>query len=119
MSSKAISFTGVDELQKKLKTNAKMSAIKKIVRDNTADMESHTTDLETRVYTKGYSQGDTRKQTHMSVTDGGMTGIVGMGMAYDAYLETGTRYMDPEQALTPAYMYQKKKFIEDLKTLTD
>ncbi|WP_461241128.1 HK97-gp10 family putative phage morphogenesis protein [Paucilactobacillus sp. N302-9] len=119
MSTKGIKVTGVKELRKKLVTNAKMTEVKRIVRDNTADMESHTTDLEARVYTKGYSKGDTRKQTHMAIQKGGMLGIVGMGMSYDAYLEYGTRYMQPEQALTPAFLYQKKKFIEDLNKLTD
>lgn len=117
MSSNEISIIGKKELQKKLQDNAKLTAVQEIVRKHTANLESHTKDLEMRVYVKGYSHGDTAKQTHLQITARGLRGLVGMGMSYDSYLETGTRYMDAEQALKPAYEYEAPRFVADMRKL--
>lgn len=117
MSSKGISMRGISKLSKKLEKNGKLTAVQQSVKKHTNNLESHTKDLEMRVYVKGYSKGNTVKQTHLDIQGNGLEGIVGMVMPYDSYLETGTRYMDAEQALKPAYEYEAPRFVADIKKI--
>ena len=53
----------------------------------------------------------------LDITDGGLTAEVEPTADYAAYVEYGTRFMEAQPYLKPAYDEQKKKFIKDLNEL--
>lgn len=69
------------------------------------------------VYLKGYSHGDTASETNTTITDGGMTAEVGPTTDYSTYVEYGTRFMQAEPAVRPAFDEQVPIFKRDMEAL--
>lgn len=112
---------GLAELEGKLNHIQKMDAIKNIVRANGADMQSREKAYMTAgvAYKKGYSKGTNRDNTSLAITESGMAAEVTTNTDHIGYIEYGTRYMDAEPAVKPAFDITSKRFIEDLRGLTD
>lgn len=108
---------GTDKLSKALQRKIGMPAVKEIISTNTARLQGQTVQNTATAYTKGYTTGATRRSVRMEIQDGGLTGIVGMGKDYDPYLEVGTRFMEAEPALKPAYNQVKTKMHADIDRL--
>ena len=122
-----IKFEGLYELQKKLKENATMNDVKKVVRHHgsqlqraaqrNADFKGH------YVWEKGKGKvfkkptGKLKESITLDFEDGGLTAKVEPTAEYAAYVELGTRFMEAQPYLKPAWEEQSKKFKKDIDKL--
>jgi phage protein, HK97 gp10 family len=108
-------FRGVAQLQKALQNNIGLDAVKRIVKQNGAEMQQK---MQRNVnFTKGYQTGTTRISISNELSDGGLTFMVKPNMEYSQYLEHGTRFMEAQPFVGPAFNAQKSQFKRDLDKL--
>ena len=110
-----VSIVGVEKLAGKLRKNATLQDVKRVVKHNGTEMESKI--QANAEFTKGYQTGTTKRSVHMDIADGGMTAEAGPSTEYAPYLEHGTRFMDAQPFVKPGFDAQKKKFRSDLRKL--
>lgn len=113
-----VKIVGIEKLQKKLKKNVNMAEVKTVVKKNGDQMNELMKRNTQTAFTKGYSKGDTAGSINTSITDGGLTAEVGPTTEYAYYVEHGTRFMEAEPFVKPAFDVQKEKFKNDMKKLT-
>ena len=83
-----IKLEGMEKLQVKLKKNVQMSDVKRVVKENGAQMQEK---MQRKAnFKKGYQTGTTKRSIGMSIKDGGMTAEAGPTTEYSPYLEHGT-----------------------------
>ena len=111
-----------DKLEAKLKRNMDLGAVRTVVRKNGADLQTKAqknapvgTPQSTGI--PGYVGGTLKRSVELDITDGGLTAEVEPTADYAAYVEYGTRFMEAQPYLKPAYDEQKKKFVKDLNEL--
>lgn len=122
-------IVGMQALKKKLKKNVRMDAVKKVIRHNgsqlqdkaqrNADFKGHYEWKKGVGKVKVPPTGDTKDGIRLDLLDGGLTAEVGPITHYAPYLEYGTRRMDAQPFLKPAFDDQKKQFERDMKKLTE
>lgn len=90
--------------------------IRNVVMKNGANLQEDAQKRMTKTvaYVKGYSKGTTRRSTTLSISDDGMTATVAPHTAYFGYVEYGTRYMEAEPTLSPAFQKIKQQFYKDV-----
>lgn len=90
--------------------------IRNVVMKNGADLQEDAQKRMTKTvaYVKGYSKGTTRRSTTLSISDDGMTATVAPHTEYFSYIEYGTRYMEAEPTLNPAFQKIKQQFYKDV-----
>lgn len=110
-----IRIEGLKELQKALKDNVTMDDVKRVVRHNGAQLQQKT--MNNADFTRGYATGATKRSIGLEITDGGFTAEVEPKTEYSPYLEYGTRFMDAQPFVRPAYNEQKEKFKSDMQKL--
>ena len=93
--------------------------IKNVVMKNGANLQEDAQKRMTKTvaYVKGYSKGTTRRSTTLSISDGGMTATVAPHTEYFPYVEYGTRFMEAEPTLSPAFQKIKQQFYKDVMDL--
>ncbi len=118
-----IKIIGMEKLQKKLKKNVQMAEVKRVVRHNGAEMQEKAqrnapvgTPESTGI--SGYVGGTLKRSIGIDITDGGMTAEVEPTADYAPYVELGTRFMEAQPYLKPAFEEQREKFKKDMKKLT-
>lgn len=117
-----LEFKGIDELIKHMQKNVSLEDVKKVVKKNGADL---TKVMQEKAQFRGHWQGNTfvhptgftRRSIRMWLHDGGFTAQVGPQSFYSPYLEYGTRYMDAQPFVRPAFNYQKLIFIKEMQRL--
>nr|DAR72442.1 MAG TPA: type I neck protein [Caudoviricetes sp.] len=116
-----IEITADESLIKKLRSLGKIDFVKDKVKKHGGLLEETMKEMATTdvIYVKGYSRGDTKKSISVNITDDGLTAEVGSGMKYTPYIEYGTRFMEPEPVVRPAFNKHKDKFIEDIRKLDE
>lgn len=112
MSDYSLTINGADELKQHLLDNAKLSAVKDIVKSNGAGLQQQM--VNKAQFKKGYSTGATRRGITTSFENGGLTVRTGPHTHYSGYLEKGTRKMAAQPFVKPAFDIQKVKFKKDL-----
>lgn len=117
-----VRIDGFDKLEAKLKRNMNLGAVRTVVRKNGADLQTKAqenapvgTPQSTGI--PGYVGGKLKQSIGLDITDGGLTVEVEPTADYAAYVEYGTRFMEAQPYLKPAYDEQKKKFVKDLNEL--
>lgn len=116
-------LNGLKELQTALKQRISKKEIIDVVKTNTTEAQRAAMVKTSSTYTKRdkhgkpYSTGDTKKSIGVEFGNGGMSGLIGMGMEYNPYTEKGTRFMAAEPVLDPTFHKQKTKFKSDLEKL--
>ena len=117
-----IKLEGMEKLQVKLKKNVQMSDVKRVVRKNGSELQKKAqknapvgTPQSTGI--PGYVGGTLKRSIGLDITDGGMTAEVEPLAEYAAYVEYGTRYMNAQPYLKPAFNEQKEKFNQDMRKL--
>ena len=111
----SIKVEGLDKLQKALKQNATLDDVKKVVRHNGSELQRK---IQSKAdFTKGYQTGTTKRSVGLEITDGGFTAESGPETDYAPYLEYGTRFMEAQSFVRPAFEEQKKQFQSDLQKL--
>lgn len=90
--------------------------IRNVVMKNGANLQEDAQKRMTKTvaYVKGYSKGTTRRSTTLSISDDGMTATVAPHTEYFSYVEYGTRYMEAEPTLNPAFQKIKQQFYKDV-----
>lgn len=106
---------GLDELQKALKKNVTMDDVKKVVRHNGQELQQKI--QQNADFTRGYATGQTKRSVDLEIKDGGMTADSGPTTEHSPYVEYGTRFMDAQPFVRPAYTEQKAKFKRDMQKL--
>lgn len=119
MGHKVIKFEGLSELDKALKERLNMDHVKAVVRENGAEMAelAKKNASASGAFVKGYTKGDTRRATNAEYIDDGLTAVVEPKTDYAAYVELGTRFMEAEPFLKPAWETQREQFLTDMKKL--
>ena len=107
---------GLDELQRKLKDNCSLNDVRRVIKQNGAELQTKMQDK--AEFTKGYQTGTTKRSIGLNFEDAGMTARVGPTTEYAEYLEYGTRFMEAQPFVKPALEEQKVQFKEDMKKLT-
>lgn len=110
-----ITITGLDTLQKGLKERIKMEDVQRVVKQNGAGLQRKM--QREADFTKGYATGTTKRSITLTLTDGNFTAEVEPGTEYSPYLEYGTRFMDAQPFVHPAFDEQKEKFKSDMQKL--
>ena len=110
---------GLADLQKKLKENVTMDDVKKVVKQNGAELDEKM--VANAEFSKGYQTGTTKRSIALEYSDKGLTASVEPGVdphtEYSPYLEYGTRFMDAQPFVKPSFDAQKEIFKKDLNKL--
>ena len=119
-----IKIVGMEKLQKKLKKNIQMEDVKRQIRKHGAQMQEKAqqnapvgTPESTGI--PGYIGGTLKRSIGIDITDGGMSAEVEPTAEYAPYVELGTRFMEAQPYLKPAFNEQKEKFKKDMKKLVE
>lgn len=111
----AIKVEGLEKLMKALKDNVTMDDVKRVVRHNGSQLQRK---MQTNAdFKKGYQTGTTKRSIGLEIQDSGFTAESGPETEYSPYLEYGTRFMDAQPFVKPAYDEQKQKFKRDMDKL--
>lgn len=110
-----VKIYGLDKLEKKLKKNATLDDVKTVVKKHGSRMQDKIVD--NAEFTEGYQTGNTKRSIRGTIKDGGFTYEAGPTTHYSPYLEYGTRFMDAQPFVKPAFEKQKGEFKKDLKDL--
>lgn len=111
----SITITGLDKLEKQLKENVTMNDVKRVVRQNGAELQRQI--QQNADFTRGYATGQTKRSVGLDITDGGFAAESGPTTEYAEYLELGTRFMDAQPFVEPALETQTVKFKADMNKL--
>lgn len=110
-----IKVDGLDKLQKALKSNVTLDDVKRTVVRNGKEMQAK---IQSNAdFDKGYQTGTTKKSVFLDIEDGGFTASSGATTEYSPYVEYGTRYMEAQPFIRPAFDEQKAKFKRDMQKL--
>lgn len=107
-----IKFEGISKLDKGLKKRMDLNAVKTVVRKNGADMQAKSQ------RNAPVDTGTLKRGIGLDVSDNGMTATVEPTAEYAPYVELGTRFMEAQPYLKPAFDEQKEKFKKDMAKLT-
>lgn len=111
----SVKIVGMTQLVKKLKKSVTFEQVKHTVRKNGAGLEGKM--ARKAEFGKGYQTGTTKRSVGLEITAGGLTAEVGPTTEYSEYLEYGTRFMEAQPFVGPAYNEQKEQFKKDMKKL--
>ena len=107
-----IKFEGIAKLNKGLKKRMDMGAVpERVVRKNGAYMQKKAQ------RNAPVDTGTLKRSIGIDISDGGMTATVEPTAEYAPYVELGTRFMEAQPYLKPAFEEQKKQFEKDLQKL--
>ena len=110
-----ITVKGLEELEKKLKDSATMNDVKRVVRQNGAELQKK---MQSKAdFKKGYQTGTTKRSIGLEIKDSGLTAESGPETEYSPYLEYGTRFMAAQPFVRPALEEQAEQFKSDLQKL--
>lgn len=110
-----VKLVGMDRLVAKLEhCGSNREAVKAVVLKNGNQLNEKMKTHMRNAYTKGYSHGDTAGSVNTVITDGGMTAEIGPTTNYSMYVEYGTRFMQAEPAIRPAFDEQVPIFKSDM-----
>nr|DAD89167.1 MAG TPA: putative tail component [Siphoviridae sp. ct5Px37] len=112
-----VKIVGLEKLQKKLKKNARMEDVKRVIRHNGSQLQAG---IQSNAdFSKGYQTGATKRSVGLDMKDNGLTAESGPTTEYAEYLEYGTRFMEAQPFIKPAFDKQAEKFKRDMKKLTE
>lgn len=110
-----IKFEGLEELEKKLKSNVTLDDVKRVVRQNGTELQRR---MQGKAdFKKGYQTGTTKRSIDLEIQDGGLTADSGPTTEYAPYLEYGTRFMEAQPFVRPALEEQAEQFKSDMQKL--
>jgi HK97 gp10 family phage protein len=111
-----VEVVGMTTLMRKLKDNVTLDDVKKVVKKNGSELKQKA--KKHADFKKGYQTGTTKRSISLEIKSNGLTAEVQPGTEYAPYLEFGTRFMDAQPFVRPAYNEQKQKFKSDMDKLT-
>lgn len=109
----SVTFTGDKELLNALEKMARTEVYKEVVKKNGAALQR--TAQRKAVFKKGYSTGATKRSIKLDLASNGLRAVVKANTDYSGYLEVGTRKMEAQPFMQPAFNEIQPKFIDDLR----
>ena len=110
-----LEIKGFDKLEKALKRNVQLKDVARVVAHNGQEM---TRNMQRKAdFVKGYQTGTTKRSITLEIQDSGFTAVAEPNTEYSPYLEYGTRFMQSQPFVRPAYNEQVKKFKSDMQKL--
>ena len=110
-----IKVKGLDKLQKALKDNVSLEDVKTVVQKNGERLQRKM--KKNADFKKGYQTGTTKRSIGLEIKDSGFTAEVAPETEYSPYVEYGTRFMEAQPFIRPAFEEQKAKFKSDMQKL--
>lgn len=119
----SITLEGLDELSQALNDMAKLDGVKRVVKQNGADLQRR---AQRKAQFRGHWEGKRfvkptgtlkRSISGPNIIDGGLTAEVAAEAEYAGYVEFGTRFMDAQPYMRPALQEQIGIFERDLTRL--
>jgi HK97 gp10 family phage protein len=107
----SIKIEGLDKLQAALKKNITLNDVKKIVKQNGAELQTKA-QREVPVDT-----GTLKRSIGLELPNGGMTAEIEPTAEYAAYVEYGTRFQRAQPYLKPSLREQQRQFKSDMQKL--
>lgn len=107
----SVKIVGMEKLQKKLKQNVTLNDVKRVVKHNGSKMKTKAQQ------NAPVDSGTLKRSISLGITDGGLTTEVKPTAEYAPYVELGTRFMEAQPYLKPAFEVQKKQFEKDMEKL--
>lgn len=111
-----IKVVGITEIKKALKENVTMDDVRRVVRYHGAGLQQKMQDKAD--FKMGYQTGATKLSVGLELKDNRLTAEVGPTTEYSEYLEYGTRKMDAQPFIKPAFDVQSELFKKDMDKLT-
>ena len=109
-------FSGFKELEKLMQKSAKVEQeVKKEVKSNGNELKKRM--VKFADFKKGYQTGNTKRSIQEHISNDGLSVTVGPTTEYAPYLEYGTRYMEAQPFVRPAFEVQVPKFVRDLNNI--
>ena len=99
---------GMDKLTAKIKKCQNLDPIKKVVKQNGAELQSKAQ------RNAPVDTGNLKRNIALEIKSNGMTAECESQAEYAPYVEWGTRYMEAQPHVKPAFEDQKKQFKHDL-----
>lgn len=109
----SVTFSGDKELLNALEKMARTDVYKEVVKKNGAALQK--TAKRKAVFKKGYSTGATKSSIKLDLASNGLRAVVKANTDYSGYLEVGTRKMEAQPFMQPAFNEIQPKFIDDLR----
>lgn len=109
----SVTFSGDKELLNALEKMARTEVYKEVVKKNGAALQK--TAQRKAVFKKGYSTGATKRSIKLDLASNGLRAVVKANTDYSGYLEVGTRKMEAQPFMQPAFNEIQPKFIDDLR----
>lgn len=118
-----VEVVGMTALMRKLKDNVTLDDVKRVVKHNGQELQKKAQKhADFRGHYEGKKfvppTGNLKRSIALEMKSNGLTAEVEPGAEYAAYVEFGTRFMDAQPYLKPAYNEQKQKFKSDMDKLT-
>lgn len=107
-----VKLKGVNELRLALSKKMDMDAVKWVVKQNGAELQvkaQRNAPVDT---------GNLKRSIQLEISDGGLTAESEATAEYAPYVEWGTRYMEAQPYMRPAFNKQKEQFKRDMDRLT-
>lgn len=109
----SVIFSGDKELLNAIEKMARTEVYKEVVKKNGAALQR--TAQRKAVFKKGYSTGATKRSIKLDLASNGLRAVVKANTDYSGYLEVGTRKMEAQPFMQPAFNEIQPKFIDDLR----
>lgn len=106
-----VKMTGVNELKMALRKNMELSDAKRVVRKNGAELQ------ERAQRNAPVDTGTLKRSIVLEIKDGGLTAESTATAEYAPYVEYGTRYMEAQPYMSPAFNEQKNLFQRNMNKL--
>lgn len=120
--SNTLRFEGIVDLSNGLKKRANLDDVRRIVKLNGKQLENT---MKIKARFKGHYRGKkfikptgtTKRSIKLTIEDNGFTAKVAPGTEYSYWLEKGTRFMEAQPFVGPAFYPQKEKFKRDMERI--
>lgn len=117
MAGKGIELKGMYELTAAMRQKTNLEAVKTVVQRNGDRLNASMKSKTHSAFRKGYSHGETARSINTVISGDGLTATVAPTMNYDPYVEYGTRFMEAEPFVRPAFNEVKEQFKSDMDKL--
>ena len=106
-----IQLQGMNAIVGHLESGVRMDAVKTVVKYHGAQMQG------TAQICAPVKTGNLKDSIELELVDSGMTAIVEAGAEYGGYVEWGTRFMEAQPYMRPAYNQESVRFFESIRKL--
>ena len=106
-----IKWSGMKELRAKVQSNVELEQVKTIIKTNGSELQAKT------MRKAPVDTGQLKRSVMLDIKDKGLTATVTPSTNYAAYVEYGTRYMNAQPYLRPAFNEQVQTLKRDLQAL--